>query len=111
MSSDRKYGSPSGANNSTIEYAENAEISGVSGKKIFNVDSTGNLIDETMASMIIVSDPYTYIAYAAAGSSQSDSVWRVKRIESSGQNKIITWADGDAKFDNSATDLTSLSYA
>jgi len=45
MSSDNTYGGPSGANNSTIEYAENAIIDGVSGKKVFNVDSTGNIID------------------------------------------------------------------
>lgn len=45
MSSDETYGSPSGANNSTIEYAENAKIAGVSGKKVFNVDSSGNLVN------------------------------------------------------------------
>ena len=38
MSSDNSYGGPSGANNSTIEYAENAIINGVSGKKVFPVN-------------------------------------------------------------------------
>jgi len=38
MSSDNTYGGPSGANNSTIEYAENAIIDGVSGKKVFPID-------------------------------------------------------------------------
>ena len=38
MSSEETYGSPSGQHNSTIEYAENALINGVSGKKVFVVD-------------------------------------------------------------------------
>jgi len=38
MSSESTYGGPSGANNSTIEYAENALIAGVSGKKVFPID-------------------------------------------------------------------------
>lgn len=38
MSSDNTYGSPSGANNSTIEYAENAIVDGVSAKKVFPID-------------------------------------------------------------------------
>jgi len=37
MSSEQTYGGPSGANNSTIEYAENALIAGVSGKKVFPI--------------------------------------------------------------------------
>lgn len=45
MSSDETYGGPSGANNSTIEYAENAKVSGVSAKKIWTLDSSGNLIN------------------------------------------------------------------
>lgn len=38
MSSEQTYGGPAGANNSTIEYAENALIAGVSGKKVFPID-------------------------------------------------------------------------
>lgn len=45
MSSDNEYGSPSGQHNSTIEYAENAKVSGVSAKKIWTLDSSGNLIN------------------------------------------------------------------
>lgn len=37
--------------------------------------------------------------------------WQVKKIEASGANRVITWADGNAEFDNVATDLTALTYA
>lgn len=47
MSSDDKYGGPSGANNSTIEYAENALINGVAGKKVFVVGTAGEMATVT----------------------------------------------------------------
>lgn len=47
MSSDNTYGGPSGANNSTIEYAENALINGVSGKKVFITGTSGTGADVT----------------------------------------------------------------
>jgi len=50
MSSDETYGSPSGQHNSTIEYAENAKIAGVAGKKVWNLDSTGNLVNPATSS-------------------------------------------------------------
>lgn len=56
MSSNKTYGGPSGANNSTIEYAENALISGVAGKKVFVVGSDGNQISPTQPSDIQMSE-------------------------------------------------------
>jgi hypothetical protein len=53
----------------------------------------------------------TYIAKAAPGSSQATPVWQAKRISVSGSDTLIEWADGNAKYDNSATDLTALSYS
>lgn len=112
MSSNETYGGPSGANNSTIEYAENALISGVSGKKVFNVDSTGNIIDGYQATKVTVDGDYTYIAVAATGTDQSAARWQVKKIdESVVGTTVITWADGNANFDNVATDLTALTYS
>lgn len=41
----------------------------------------------------------TYVGKAAVGSATSSAVWQMKKIdESSGMT--ITWADGDANFDN-----------
>ena len=37
MSSDETYGSPSGSHPTTIEYAENAIVDGVSAKKVFPI--------------------------------------------------------------------------
>jgi hypothetical protein len=68
-------------------------------------------VDPPKASIIIDNDPYTYVAEAVPGSSPISAVWRVKRIETSGGNTAITWADGDGNFDNVATDLSGLVYA
>ena len=51
----------------------------------------------------------TYIAIAAPGTLQSEAKWQVKKIDKT-TGTVITWADGNANFDNSATDLTALSY-
>jgi hypothetical protein len=45
MSSEGTFGGPSGANNSTIEYAETAVVNGVNAKKVFVIDADGNLFD------------------------------------------------------------------
>lgn len=51
----------------------------------------------------------TYVGKAASGSSESDAVWQIQRIdESSGME--ITWADGDQLFDNVWNNRASLTY-
>lgn len=51
----------------------------------------------------------TYVGKAVPGSSGASAVWQVKRIdESSGM--VITWADGNALFDNSWDNRVSLTY-
>jgi len=111
MSSDYEYGSPSGRHNSTIEYAENAKINGVSGKKVFQVDSTGNVVNAgDYALKVTVDGSVTYVGIAAPGTLQSEAKWQCKKIDET-TGVVITWADGNANFDNVATDLTSLSYS
>lgn len=51
---------------------------------------------------------YTYVCKAAAGTAESAELWKVFRVDSTG-NKM--YADGDANFDNTATDPTNLSYS
>lgn len=53
----------------------------------------------------------TYIALAPIGSLESSAVWQCKKIELSNGITKFTWADGDDKFDNIATDLTALTYS
>jgi len=65
-----------------------------------------------LAQKITISGSITYIALASPGTSQVSAKWQVKKIdESDSNNTIITWADGDAKFDNKATDLSALTYS
>jgi hypothetical protein len=53
---------------------------------------------------------FSYIAKAAIGTAQSANEWQVYRVDES-TGTIILWADGNADFDNVATDLTALSYS
>lgn len=75
------------------------------GKK--TIDVTG-----LQATKITESGNYTYIGKAVIGSSQANAVWQCMRIdESVAGTTVITWADGDANYNNIATDLTALSYS
>lgn len=66
---------------------------------------------DLMAEKVTTSGDYTYIAVAPIGTAQATAGWQVKRVETSGSDTITTWADGNANFDNSATDLTTLTYS
>ena len=63
-----------------------------------------------LATKITVSGAKTYIAEAAPGTLQATAAWRVQCIDTT-TGTVITWADGNAEFDNVATDLTALTYA
>ena len=52
----------------------------------------------------------TYIGQAIVGSSESDSVWQIKRITTTGSVIDIKFADGDSDFDNVWNDRASLTY-
>jgi len=66
--------------------------------------------DTKYATKITESGTATYIAKATPGSAQSSAVWQVQKIDES-SGTVITWADGNANFDNVATDLTALTYS
>ena len=51
-----------------------------------------------------------YIGEAAVGTATSAALWRAKKVDST-SGILITWADGNANFDNVATDLTTLTYS
>jgi len=51
----------------------------------------------------------TYLAVAAPGTSQSTPLWQCRKIDET-TGFELTFADGDANFNNIATDLTSLTY-
>jgi hypothetical protein len=52
----------------------------------------------------------TYIAIAPIGTDQATAGWQVKKVLVAGNDTTITWCDGNANFDNVATDLTTLTY-
>lgn len=68
-------------------------------------------ISPLTALKVTKSGNYTYIAVAPIGSLQATAIWQVYCVEKSGDDTLITWADGNANFDNVATDLILLSYS
>lgn len=50
---------------------------------------------------------YTYVGEAAPGAAEGDSVWRIQRIDGSGNT---LWVNGDPSFIHKWTDRLSLSY-
>jgi hypothetical protein len=64
-----------------------------------------------MAMKVVVSGTDTYVCLAAVGSLEANAVWRIKKIAVAGDVTTTTWADGDADFNNIATDPTLLSYS
>lgn len=65
---------------------------------------------DNLATKITVSGSYTYVAKAAPGTDQATAKWQCKKIDES-SGTVITFADGDANFDNVAIDLPSLTYS
>lgn len=77
------------------------------------LDPAGTLkrkVTGDLAVKVTTSGTTTYVAVAPTGSAQSSAVWQAKKIDES-SGTVITWADGNANFDNVATDLTALSYS
>lgn len=70
---------------------------------VFIEEGTKAAIKETVLApfmlkrQIVESGSYTYIGYAAAGSTTSSAVWMIVRIDASG-NQLH--ADGNTNFDN-----------
>lgn len=63
-----------------------------------------------LATKITVSGAVTYIGVAAPGTAQGTAKWQCRKIDET-TGTVITWADGDANFDNTATDLTAHTYS
>lgn len=65
---------------------------------------------DAMAVKVTTSGDITYIGLAAAGTAEATAKWQARKINAS-SGVVITFADGNANFDNVATDLTALSYS
>jgi hypothetical protein len=62
---------------------------------------------DTYATKVVTSGTDTYVGQAAPGTTAATTKWQAFKVDTSGN---VTWADGNASFDNAATDLASLSY-
>lgn len=84
-------------------------------KKVMPYEWTGTQAtasqSKLVAKKITVSGNDTYVATAPIGTAQATAGWQAKKIAVSGGDTVITWADGNASFDNQAVDLTSLNYS
>lgn len=101
---DKPTGGSSGGGGRTTPYAT------ADGNAAFVTLSSQGAIPtsaETLATKITVSGSNTYVGEALPGTAYSAATWRVQKIDASGN---ITWLDGNANFDNTATDLTTGSY-
>lgn len=85
----------------------------VLGVEILTYNGTANptrLVSKEMATKVTVSGSATYVAKAPIASAQASAVWQAKKIDTS-SGVVITWANGNASFNNVATDLTALTYS
>ena len=51
-----------------------------------------------------------FFGQAEIASATSSAVWQIQKIDTSGGDVAITWADGNDSFDNVYDDRTSLTY-
>ena len=52
----------------------------------------------------------SYIGKATIGSATSDPVWQIQKMDETGGDVVITWADGDDSFNNIWDNRSSLTY-
>lgn len=88
-----------------ISMAEHGRAGGVSTGQGYKY-----VADVELATKITTVGTITYIGMAKVGSSEASAVWQCKKIDTT-TGIVITWADGDAQFDNVASDLTALTYS
>lgn len=73
--------------------------------------NSSNAFEKLPKALKIVNDgAIQYIAQANPGTAQDSPNWQVRKIDKT-TGVVITWADGNAKFDNIATNLTALTYS
>ncbi len=106
---------PAAQNKYAVQYIFNTsydETFGVITFEALGFDGTAlqRLPAAAMAMKKTVVSSVTYLAFAAPGTAQSAALWQCQKIDET-TGAVVTWADGNANFDNIATDLTALSYS
>jgi hypothetical protein len=98
-----------------LDLEEHTHISGVAGKKVFIIDSKGNVSDLDQDLLLNVQTDsgdanVQYIGKADIGSATSEAVWQIKKVNST-TGSVITFADGNNNYDNVFDNRESLSYS
>jgi hypothetical protein len=52
----------------------------------------------------------TYVGKAPIGTATSSAAWQIKRLDET-SGLVVTWADGDANFDNTWDNRASITYS
>src|SRR5674476_691988 len=72
---------------------------------VFNVGWNGQEGEvqaaDSLAVKVTVAGSLTYVGVASPGTTQASALWQCKLIDSS-SDTIVTWADGNSKYDNIA---------
>ena len=79
----------------------------------FPATQTVTATEDNKAIVIYTSGLVNYVCKAAMGSALASAVWQVRKIDST-TGIVMTWADGNANYDNVATSLAvvaALSYS
>lgn len=63
--------------------------------------------DTELAVKVQTSGTATYVGQAAVGTDQSTAKWQAFKYDAG----VLTWADGNSNFDNTATDLAVHTYS
>jgi hypothetical protein len=97
-----------------IALAEHGRVGGTSLgqglKYVAPIDPATGKSYDTYATKVTSSGSLFYVAIAAPGSAQADSVWQAQQIDTSDPaNILVLWAD-TGNFSQVATDLTALTY-
>lgn len=99
------YGQFSAYNNYySCYYIKQTNINTIESSGETTVPSYTKRVDE-------IDESTTYIGEADPGSSESDPVWRIQKLEFTGPDIDILWANGNSNFDNVWDDRTSLTYS
>lgn len=98
----------------TLEHIANKsfdEATQMNAVQVLGFDGTTDLQRETSSNTQIYavsSGGYDYFCFAAVGTGLGVAKWQIFRLDSAGSKM---YADGDAEFDNVATDPTTLVYS
>jgi len=98
-----------GVTDDANEYVRELKVDPVTDRLKTNTTVTGTVdtSEIPMAVKIQTDGTATYVGMADPGTLQAEAKWQAFKYDSG----VLTFADGNANFDNVATDLTSLSYS